>query len=160
MNEQYRAQEVVSTQTMEAGPLSRSVAAAARSHIHDAGGGRTGGTAVYALADPRDVRCPRYVGQTRAPRRRFAQHVQMARLWLPDATPWWVRSPKHRPLYAWIRALYRDGNRLPFMWVEEWIDPAADPRVAERATLMRLLAQGAPLLNIEAEQLGPQLPLL
>ena len=150
-------------------------AEAARSHVH------TGehvplGTAIYTLSDPRDTRCARYVGQTRDPRRRFAQHVQMARLDLPDdadmdvrgrATqgavaerPWWVRSPKHRPLYAWIRELHRDGGRLPFMWVEEWVEPGADALVAERAAIMRLLAQGAALLNVEARQLGAQLPLL
>jgi hypothetical protein len=140
--------------------LQPSAGAAARTHIHDDGGGHPGGTAVYTLADPRDVRCPRYVGQTQDPRRRFAQHVQMARLWLPDATPWWVRSPKHRPLYSWIRALYRDGARLPFMWVAEWVDPGVDPLPAERAAICRLLAQGAALLNVEARLLGPQLPLL
>ena len=85
----------------------------ARSHIYDEVGGLEGATAVYTLADPRDTRCPRYVGQTRDVRRRFMQHVHTARLWLPDDVPWWVRSPKHRPLYEWIRALYRDGGRLP-----------------------------------------------
>jgi hypothetical protein len=104
------------------------------------------------------VRCPRYVGQTRNPRRRFTQHVHTARLWLPDEIPWWVRSPKHRPLYAWIRALYRDGGRLPFMWVAEWVDADSDPLVAERAAIRRLLAEGARLLNVEAT--GPQIPLL
>lgn len=133
---------------------------AARTHIHDDGGGQPGGTAVYTLADPRDVRCPRYVGQTGNPRRRYAQHLQMARLWLPDATPWWVRSPKHRPLYSWIRALHRDGGRLPFMWVAEWVDPGVDPLVFERAAIVRLVAQGAALLNVEPRLLGPQLPLL
>jgi hypothetical protein len=121
---------------------------------------RRGGTAIYTLSDPRDTRCARYVGQTRNPRRRFAQHMQTARLWLPDETPWWVRSPKYRPLYAWIRELHRDGGRLPFMWVEDWIEPGADALVAERAAIMRLLARGAALLNVEARQLGAQLPLL
>ena len=118
------------------------------------------GTAIYTLSDPRDVKSPRYVGQTHDPRRRFAQHVQMARLWLPDEPPWWVRSPKHRPLYAWIRELHRDGGRLPFMWVQQWVEIGADPLVAERAAIMRLLADGASLLNVEARQLGAQLPLL
>jgi hypothetical protein len=86
--------------------------------------------------------------------------MQTARLWLPDETPWWVRSPKYRPLYAWIRELHRDGGRLPFMWVEDWIEPGADALVAERAAIMRLLARGAALLNVEARQLGAQLPLL
>ena len=135
------------------------VAAAARSHVYDEGGSRRG-TAIYTLADPRDVRCARYVGQTRDPRRRFAQHVQTARLWIPDQPPWWVRSPKHRPLYAWIRELHRDGGRLPFMWVEQWVEPDADPLVAERAVIMRWLARGAELLNADALRLGPQLPLI
>jgi hypothetical protein len=150
------------TQTLEASAWQtpRAAAAAARSHVHDAGGGVAGGTAIYTLADPRDVRCARYVGQTRDPQRRFAQHVRTARLWLPDQAPWWVRSPKYRPLYEWIRALHRDEGRLPFMWVTDWIDPDADALVAERAAIMRLLAAGAVLLNAEARALGAQLPLL
>jgi hypothetical protein len=150
------------TQTLESSiwRRPRSVAAAARSHVHDAGGGAAGATAIYTLADPRDVRCARYVGQTRDPQRRFAQHVRTARLWLPDEVPWWVRSPKHRPLYEWIRALHRDEGRLPFMWVTEWLAPEADARVAERAAIMRLLAAGAVLLNAEARALGAQLTLL
>ena len=128
--------------------------------MHGLQGGLPGGTAIYTLADPRDVRCARYVGQTCDPRARYAQHVRMARLSLPGETPWWVRSPKHRPLYAWIRELYQDGGRLPFMWVDEWLEPGAEPLVAERAAIMRRLAQGAPLLNVEAYRLGVQLPLL
>jgi hypothetical protein len=132
---------------------------AARTHVH-VDGAVDGATAIYTLADPRAVRGARYVGQTRDPRRRFLQHMQAARLWLPDEIPWWVRSPKYRPLYAWIRALYRDGGRLPFLWVAEWIHPASDPLIAERSTILRLLAEGAQLLNVEARNLGPQLPLL
>jgi hypothetical protein len=138
----------------------RSVAAAARLHVHADASGAGPGVAVYTLADPRDVQAPRYVGQTRDPHARFAQHVRTARLWLPDGAPWWVRSPKHRPLYAWIRELHSDGGRLPFMWVEEWVAPDVDPRVAERAAIIRWLARGAALLNAEALKLGPQLPLV
>jgi hypothetical protein len=138
----------------------KSIAAAARSHVHAGACSERGGTAVYTLADPRDLQSPRYVGQTRDPHARFAQHVQTARLWLPDQVPWWVRSPKHRPLYTWIRELNRDGGRLPFLCVEEWVEPDADPLVAERAAIMRWLAQGAALLNAEALKLGAQLPLL
>jgi hypothetical protein len=140
--------------------LQRSIAAAALALVHDECGAIAGGTAIYTLADPRDVRTPRYVGQTRAPRRRFAQHVRTARLELPDETPWWVKSPKHRPLYEWIRGLHRDEGRLPFMWVVEWLEPGADARTAERAAIIRLLADGAALLNAEARTLGAQLPLL
>jgi hypothetical protein len=132
-----------------------------RAHIHDdAGGGAAGATAIYWLADPRDVRGARYVGQTRDPRRRFAQHVRTARLSLPDEVPWWVRSPKDRPLSAWIRRLHRDGGRLPFMWIEEWVEPGGDALAAERAAIMRLMAAGAALLNVEASRMGAQLPLL
>ncbi len=140
--------------------LTRLLRAAARSHIHAVPERAADCTAIYTLADPRDARCSRYVGQTRDPRRRFAQHLHTARLWLPGSTPWWVRSPKYRPLYDWIRALYRDGGRLPFMWVAEWVEPRIDPLAAERAAIMRLLAQGAELLNVEARLLGAQLPLL
>ena len=141
--------------------LRRLVAAAARSHVHDgADAGGAGATAIYRLADPRDVRGARYVGQTRDPRRRFAQHVRTARLWLPDEVPWWVRSLEHRPLYEWIRALYRDGGRLPFMWIEEWVEPGAEALAAERAAMMRLIAEGAALLNVDARRLGAQWPLL
>ena len=145
---------------MRNGFLSRSAAAAARTHVHAGVPDASGGTAVYTLADPRDVRCPRYVGQTRDPYARFAQHVRTARLSLPDALPWWVRAPELRPLYTWIRELHRDGGRLPFMCVEEWVEPGADPVVAERAAIMRWLARGATLLNVEAIKLGAQLSLL
>jgi hypothetical protein len=138
----------------------RLLTTAAHAHVHDPGRPVPGATAIYTLADPRDVRVVRYVGQTRDPRRRFAQHVRTARLSLPDATPWWVRAPEQRPLYEWIRALHRDEGRLPFMWVAEWIDPGANARVAERAAIMRLLAEGAALLNFEARSCGAQLPLL
>jgi hypothetical protein len=142
------------------GELTRLIRAASRSHIYDDRGTRAGGAAVYTLADPRDVRTARYVGQTRDPRSRFAQHVRTARLWLPDETPWWVRSPQYRPLYAWIRALYRDEGRLPFMWITEWVDDGGDALAAERAAIVRLLASGAALLNVEARLNGPQLALL
>jgi hypothetical protein len=137
----------------------RSPAAAARLHVHVGAVAVDGGTAVYTLADPRDVQSPRYVGQTRDPHARFAQHVRTARLALPDVVPWWVRSTRHRPLYAWIRELHRDGGRLPFMWVEAWVGPDVDPLVAERAAIMRWLARGAALLNAEARALGAQRPL-
>jgi hypothetical protein len=137
----------------------RSIAAAARMHVY-ADASSASGTAVYTLADPRDLRSPRYVGQTRDPHARFAQHVRAARLWLPDGAPWWIRSPKHRPLYAWIRSLHEDGGRLPFLRVEEWVPADADALVAERAAMMRWLARGAALLNAEALKLGPQLPLV
>jgi hypothetical protein len=59
-----------------------------------------------------------------------------------------------------LRELYRDGARLPFMWVEEWVEAGAEPRPAERAMIMRCLLAGAALLNVEARRLGSQRPLL
>lgn len=139
--------------------LARRLRAAQRSHVHDAHVPPKHGTAIYTLADPRDLRAACYVGQTRDPRRRFAQHVSSARLWLPDEPPWWIRSPRYRPLYEWLRALYRDGGRLPVLSVLEWLDADADALAAERAAIVGLLAEGAPLRNVEARR-GPQLPLL
>jgi hypothetical protein len=119
------------------------------------------GTAIYTLSDPRDLRRVRYVGETRTPRRRFLQHVNMARLWLPEETPWWIESRRHRPLYEWIRLLYRDECRLPVMVIAEWVGTStADARSAERALIRHCMQQGLPLLNIEARASGPQIPLL
>jgi len=109
--------------------------------------------ALYTLADPRDVRCVRYVGQTRAPRRRYLQHVRTARLWLTADTPWWVRLPRLRTLYVWIRELYADERRLPFMLVMDWCAPEAQARARERQLIAELARRGLPLLNIEAERL-------
>jgi hypothetical protein len=118
------------------------------------------GTAIYFLSDPRDIREVRYVGQTSAPRRRFLQHLNTARLWLPDETPWWVKSPKLRPLYGWIRELYRDELRLPTMVISAWADTPAEARLAERSRIFECLKMQLPLLNVETEILGRQLPLV
>lgn len=118
------------------------------------------GTAIYSLSDPRDIRQVRYVGQTRAPRRRFLEHLNTARLWLPDERPWWVKSPKLRPLYGWIRELYRDGLRLPVMVITGWAQSISDARVAERTRIYECLQQRLPLLNVETEFLGRQLTLV
>ncbi len=72
------------------------------------------------LSDPRDLRDVRYVGQTRSPGSRYCQHVNKASPWLPDEMPWWVKAPKDRPLHDWVRQLYRDGARLPFMIIVAW----------------------------------------
>jgi hypothetical protein len=118
------------------------------------------GTAIYTLADPRDAREVRYVGQTTSPRRRFLQHVNTARLWLPDELPWWVASPRLRPLYTWIRALYREDGRLPVMIVSHWVQTTREARLAERNWIFQCLEERYPLLNVESELLGPQMPLL
>ncbi|HEX3848310.1 MAG TPA: hypothetical protein VHV81_13090 [Steroidobacteraceae bacterium] len=111
------------------------------------------GSAIYTLSDPRDIRAIRYVGQTSHPRRRFLQHLTAARLWLPDERPWWVASPKLRPLYEWIRALHGDGGRLPTMVVWSWRPTLATARAAERARIYECLAKSLPILNVEAQVL-------
>jgi hypothetical protein len=117
------------------------------------------GVAIYLLSDPREVRTVRYVGQSRAPRRRLLQHIGAARLWLPNEKPWWVRSPELRPLYSWIRALYQEQGRLPLMVVRAWVAPA-HARLAERAHIFACLQRQQPLLNFESELLRQQLLLL
>lgn len=104
--------------------------------------------AIYGLADPRDVREVRYVGQTRAPAARYSQHINTARLWLPDALPWWVKREELRPLYAWIRALYREDGRLPMMFIVGWTE-ADLARHDERRFIRAYLEDGLDLLNGE-----------
>ena len=129
-------------------------------HLYDDSGAVPRGTAIYCLSDPRDVREVRYVGQTNLPRRRFLQHLNTAKLWLPDETPWWVKSPRMRPLYGWIRELYRDGRRLPVMVVCAWVETVSDARVAERSRIYECLENRLQLLNVESEILGRQIPLI
>jgi hypothetical protein len=117
------------------------------------------GTAIYSLADPRDLRLSRYIGQTASPVRRFLQHLRTARLWMPDEIPWWVQQPKLRPLYEWLRELHRDEGRLPTMVIHNWVGTTQAARLAERARIYESLANRLPLLNVEREFLGGQLPL-
>jgi len=88
-----------------------------RTHIGelvlDGSGTEPGEVAIYTLSDPRDIRQIRYVGQTAAPDRRYLQHIAQAKLWLPAETPWWIKMPRLRPLYTWIRDLYADEQRRP-----------------------------------------------
>jgi hypothetical protein len=109
-----------------------------------------GDVAIYALSDPRDAQAARYVGQTRNPASRFTQHVNMARLWLPDELPWWIGRPELRPLYTWIRELYAEGGRLPVMFVVGWTTLQL-ARSDERRFIASYLKGGLPLLNFEAE---------
>jgi hypothetical protein len=125
-------------------------------HLYDDSGMAAEGTALYSLSDPRDIRQIRYIGQTQNPRRRLLQHWNTARLWLPEVTPWWVRSPKLRPLYDWIRELHREGERLPVMVVSAWTANVSAARLAERQLIYAFLADRLPLLNVEREVLGPQ----
>src|SRR5215469_18209145 len=99
-------------------PLGSSPAAAAlqrelrrRLHLllYDESGVTPAGVAIYSLADPREARVSRYVGQTAQPARRLMQHLRTARLWLPDdETLWWIKAPRLRPLYHWMRDLYSE----------------------------------------------------
>jgi hypothetical protein len=129
-------------------------------HLYDDSGAVPEGTAIYSLSDPRDVREVRYIGQTRVPKRRFLQHLNTAKLWLPDELPWWVKSPKLRPLYHWIRDLYREERRLPVMVVTAWTETVLEARLAERSRIYECLGQRLQLLNVEMETLGRQIPLV
>jgi hypothetical protein len=125
----------------------------------DDSGATPEGVAIYFLSDPRDVRTVRYVGQSRAPRRRLLQHIAAARLWLPHETPWWVKSPRLRPLYGWIRKMFQEEGRLPVMLVRAWVS-APQARDVERAHIFDCLQRQQPLLNFESELLQRQLLLL
>ena len=123
--------------------------------MYDDSGAAPEGIAIYSLSDPRDIRNIRYIGQTASPRRRLLQHLGTARLWLPDELPWWVKSPKLRPLYRWIRRLYQDEGRLPVMVVSAWVETTA-ARLAERALILECLEKQLPLMNVEIELLRLQ----
>lgn len=140
--------------------ISRHIRAHVQSQLYDESSAPAEGTAIYTLSDPREIRAARYVGQTTAPRRRLLQHLNTARLWMPDEIPWWVRSPDLRPLYVWIRDLYSDGERLPTMVVHEWCATQARARVAERALICECLRQQLPLFNSEAGMLAGRPPLI
>jgi hypothetical protein len=140
--------------------LTRHVRRQLDSHLYDDSGVAPEGTAIYWLADPRGLKQIRYVGQTRSPRKRYLQHLNTARLWLPDEKPWWVPSPKLRPLYEWVRELHRDELRLPAMVISTWVATTVQARVAERTRILECLEQHLPLLNFESETLGRQIPLL
>jgi hypothetical protein len=131
-----------------------------REQLYDESGSHPLGWAIYTLSDPRDLREVRYVGQTSSPRRRFLQHLNHAQLWLPDELPWWIKQPKLRPLYTWVRMLYRNDNRLPVMVVSAWLTSIAQARIEERVQIFNCLAHRHPLLNVETEILGDQISLL
>jgi len=145
---------------VDAASLNRLVRRRAAQLLIDESGAESVGTAIYSLTDPRDLRTPRYIGQTRAPRRRLLQHIAQARLWLPDERPWWIKEPKLRPLYDWLRELHRDEGRLPAMVVSEWVPEGSDARAVERARILDGLSRQWPLLNYEVEVQGRQIALL
>lgn len=140
--------------------LSRRLSRHVESEMYVDSGESSGGVAIYTLVDPRDLREIRYVGQTSQPRRRFLQHLNTARLWFPDERPWWVKSPKLRPLYTWIRDLYADESRLPTMIICAWAETGAAARLQERMHIIHCLANRLPLLNVESERFAQQPPLL
>jgi hypothetical protein len=148
---------------MDAADLKIQVARRARacceSQLLDLSGTAASEAAIYGLSDPRDISIVRYVGQTRSPRRRLLQHINTARLWLPEQRPWWVKSLQLRPLYEWIRELYLDEQRLPVMAVIAWTE-ARHARLEERNRICVYLGQQAPLLNRESETIGKQILLL
>ena len=135
--------------------MNSAVHAPLEAQLYDDSGVTPGEIAIYSLSDPRNLREIRYIGQTRAPLRRLRQHLSTARLWLPEQTPWWVRSPRLRPLYEWIRALYRDGERLPVMVICAWVE-AVQARTAEHEHICACLEKQLPLLNVEGELLRRQ----
>jgi hypothetical protein len=130
------------------------------SQLYDESGLSAQGTAIYYLSDPREIREVRYVGQTKDPKRRFAQHLNTARLWLTDERPWWVKSPKLRPLSEWIRQLYHDEYRLPTMIITQWVESGAQARLAERTRICACIRNQQLLLNFENEVIGQQFLLL
>jgi hypothetical protein len=140
--------------------LTRHVRRHADREFYDESGELPVGTAIYALADPRDIRSVRYIGQTQNPRRRLLQHIAAAQLWLPDNRPWFCKAPKLRPLYDWVREMYRDEMRLPTMVVSAWVATTAAARIAERARIYECLSRRMPLLNVEMEIRGEQWPLI
>ncbi len=139
--------------------LRRRIRAHAKAQLYDESCVPNEGIAIYTLSDPRDIRDARYVGQTSAPRRRFLQHLNQAQLWLPDALPWWVKQRKLRPLYTWVRELYRDEYRLPVMVVTAWAATVAEARATERARIFEYLARRQALLNVETEILRGRVPM-
>lgn len=131
-----------------------------RHELYDNSGTPPGSIAIYYLYDPRDLRSVCYVGQTNSPGRRFRQHLTTARLAQPDELPWWIKSDRLRPLYIWIRDLYRRSGLLPTMVIEHWVESRAEAMAAERTAIYACLKRQPVLFNAEIETLGPQIPLL
>ena len=128
-----------------------------RLHLFDESASMPAGIAIYSLADPREVRASRYVGQTARPLTRLLQHVRTARLAWPDEAPWWVKTPQLRPLYAWVRELYLHEGRLPVMLVHAWVAPE-EAHAAERERIRTALEQRLPLLNLAIYQTAVPAP--
>jgi hypothetical protein len=130
--------------------ISRSIRRRSAAHILDAAGSEPSEAAIYALTDPRDLEQVRYIGQTRSPPSRYRQHLNEARLWLPDEVPWWIKSPRLRPLYGWIRQLYADEQRMPIMMIVAWTESRL-ARQEEGRHIREYLRHQKPLLNFEKD---------
>jgi|SRR5579871_1806547 len=139
--------------------FSRDVRRRIDNHLGDESGMQPSGFAIYCLADPRELRSVRYIGMTENPKRRLMQHYNAAQVWIPDGRPWWVKAPKLRPLYEWVRALYAQERRLPYMLVTAWVTDREAARLAEREHIFSCLARQVPLLNVEREIQDRQLQL-
>ncbi|MCS5716852.1 NUMOD3 domain-containing DNA-binding protein [Herbiconiux sp. CPCC 205763] len=84
----------------------------------------------------------RYVGQTAAPvRRRFAQHLRVA------------RSGRKTPLYDWLRS--RPTDRVEVVELEKVYRNREELGIAEMAWISYMRERGARLLNIADGGLGP-----
>lgn len=147
------------TETLSKSQIAAQIRRELTTHIIDDAALVAAPYSIYTLSDPRALREVRYVGQTAAPTRRYRQHLHTARLWLPDTTPWWIASPRLRPLYTWLRALHRDGFRLPVMLLVARAETERDALRLEREFICEHLARGSELLNVEYATLGQQLPL-
>lgn len=143
---------LIRLQSLPQAQLMREIRRRAAAQLYDESCVVPAGVAIYSLSDPRNVREIRYVGQTIAPRRRLLQHLSAARLWLPDDKPWWVKAPKLRPLYCWVREIFQDEARLPVMLVLAWVD-GAEARLAERRQIQACVERRLPLLNAEMDSL-------
>jgi hypothetical protein len=136
--------------------LTRDIRRRVRSHLlDDSADAAEHGIAIYSLSDPRDVRNVRYIGQSRSPRRRLLQHLNGARLWMPDELPWWIDAPALKPLHEWLRTLFRDDGRLPMMIVSSWVE-RGQALFVERVRIHECLDAGLPLLNVQIWALDPQ----
>jgi hypothetical protein len=133
--------------------LQRALRCRLHRYLFDESGVTPAGTALYSLADPREARVSRYIGQTAQPGRRLMQHLRTARLWLPDETPWWVNTPRLRPLYRWIRELHSQEGRLPVMVIHAWVG-AEHAQLAERDHIRVCLERQLPLLNVAICQMA------
>ena len=125
-----------------------------RTHVHslvvDASNVEPVDVAIYTLSDPRNIREARYIGQTSCPGRRYLQHINQAKLWMPAETPWWIKTSGLRPLYQWIRELYADDSRLPVMMILAWTE-RCNALSEEQRYIAEFRSALMPLLNFFAD---------